>query len=273
MTKRYPVKTFQRELLTFVVNQLPFFIFPPTRVRHKKQNHLIKRVKRFQDGKWEDLWNQSLHEYEIEKAHIQPLREKSIDQKVRTSQHCHQQAAISKASKALTNDAKPTSDPGHVERLQQLFPSPSADYDIPVQMGEDVPQHWPTESEINELWNTQVAFEKLLKFHSITALTKYIRSRPLLCATDIDGWRMKDLFQRIFLSSDPDNDAIKELVYDCLYLPWLKGEFMPEFAPEWAGSYLIALQKARWHSRHRTGRHLEKDHGKCYCSGYSTNGR
>ena len=55
---------------------------------------------------------------------------------------------------------------------------------------------------------------------------------------------MKDLFQRIFLSSDPDNDAIKELVYDCLYLPWLKGEFMPEFAPEWAGSYLIALQKA-----------------------------
>ena len=36
---------------------------------------------------------------------------------------------------------------------------------------------------------------------------------------------MKDLFQRIFLSSDPDNDDIKELVYDCLYLPWLKGEF------------------------------------------------
>ena len=74
----------------------------------------------------------------------------------------------------------------HVERLQQLFPSPSADYDSPVQMGEDVPEHWPTEIEINELWNTQDAFEKLLKFHSITALTKYIRSRPLLCATDID---------------------------------------------------------------------------------------
>ena len=151
---------------------------------------------------------------------------------------------ISKESKVLTNDTNPTSDPDHVERLQQLFPSPSADYDIPVQMGLDVSQHWPTEIEINVLWNTQDAFEKLLKFHSITALTKYIQSRPPLCATDIDGWRMKDLFQRIFLSSDPDNDAIKELVYDCLYLPWLKGEFMPEFAPEWAGSYLIALQKA-----------------------------
>ena len=55
---------------------------------------------------------------------------------------------------------------------------------------------------------------------------------------------MKDLFQHIFLSSDPENEANKELVYDCLYLPWLKGEFVPEFAPEWAGSYLIVLQKA-----------------------------
>ncbi len=64
-----------------------------------------------------------------------------------------------------------------------------------------------------------------------------------------------------FPSSDPENEVIKELVYDCLYLPWLKGEFMPEFAPEWAGSYLIALQKARWHSRYRTSRHLEKGHG------------
>ena len=62
-------------------------IFPPTRVHHNKQNHLIKRVKRFQDGKWEELWKQSLHEYEIEKAYIQPPREKSTDQKVRTSDH------------------------------------------------------------------------------------------------------------------------------------------------------------------------------------------
>ena len=114
---------------------------------------------------------------------------------------------------------------------------------------------------MSDVWNTQDAFEKILKFHSIPGFTKYNRSRPLLCVTDIDGWRMKDLFQRIFLSSDPENEAIKELVYDCLYLPWLKGEFMPEFAPERAGSYLIALQKARWHSRYRTSRHLEKGHG------------
>ncbi len=54
---------------------------------------------------------------------------------------------------------------------------------------------------------------------------------------------MKNLLQRIFLSSDPDNEVLKELVYDCLYIPWLKGEFLPEFAQEYTGSYLIALQK------------------------------
>jgi len=54
---------------------------------------------------------------------------------------------------------------------------------------------------------------------------------------------MKDLFQRMFLSTDPENEVLKELVYDCLYMPWLTGDFLPEFAREWGGSYLLALQK------------------------------
>jgi hypothetical protein len=53
---------------------------------------------------------------------------------------------------------------------------------------------------------------------------------------------MKNLLQRIFLSSDPDNED-KVLVYDYLYIPWLKNQFLPEFAPEYTDSYLIALQK------------------------------
>ena len=54
---------------------------------------------------------------------------------------------------------------------------------------------------------------------------------------------MKDQFQRIFLSSDPDNVELKALIHDCFYLPWLTGAFRPEFAQELAGSYLIALEK------------------------------
>ena len=115
--------------------------------------------------------------------------------------------------------------------------------DNPLQMSEDLTEHCPSEIEISDLWNTQDAFERMLKFHSIPELNKYIHSRSLLCVPDIDGWGMKDLFHRIFLSSDPENQAPKELVYDCLYMPWLTGDFMSEFAPEWAGSYLLVLQK------------------------------
>ncbi len=84
----------------------------------------------------------------------------------------------------------------------------------------DSPQHWPSKIEIDESWDTPEAFERILKFHSIPALTKYIRSCSLLCAPDIDGWRMKNLLQRIFLSSDTENEDLKVLVYDCLYIPW-----------------------------------------------------
>ena len=54
---------------------------------------------------------------------------------------------------------------------------------------------------------------------------------------------MKDQFQCIFLSSDPDYDELKALIHDCFYMPWLTGAFLPDFAPEWADSYLIALEK------------------------------
>jgi len=44
-------------------------------------------------------------------------------------------------------------------------------------------------------------------------------------------------------SSDPDNDELKALIHDCFYMSWLTGDFLPDFAPELAGSYLIALEK------------------------------
>jgi hypothetical protein len=54
---------------------------------------------------------------------------------------------------------------------------------------------------------------------------------------------MKDVFQCMFLSSDPENEDLKELVYDYIYIPWLKGDFLSEFTPEYTGSYLYTLQK------------------------------
>jgi hypothetical protein len=70
-------------------------------------------------------------------------------------------------------------------------------------MVEDLQQHWPSEIEINDSWDTSQAFDRIVKCHSIPALTKYIQSCSLICVPDIDGWRMKNLFQCISLSYDP----------------------------------------------------------------------
>ena len=44
---------------------------------------------------------------------------------------------------------------------------------------------------VKRAWNTQDEFERILKFHSITTLTKYISSKPLLFVPDIDDWDKK----------------------------------------------------------------------------------
>ena len=143
LVQRFPTKTLERELLCFVAKQLPFFILPPTRIRRKHQKHLIKRAQKFQDGKWEDLWKQSLREYDIEMQHIQPPREKSIPQKDRQAQHFHRHGAIAKASKVLTSEMKHAGNPEDAVRLQNLFPLPSENYESPIQLRDDPPQHWP----------------------------------------------------------------------------------------------------------------------------------
>ena len=93
----------------------------------------------------------------------------------------------------------PAGGPADAECLQQLFPPPSANYESPIQLGADPPEYWPSDDEIRELWDTPEADERARKFHSIPVLTKYIRSKPLLCAADVDGWRIKD--QHLFIRS------------------------------------------------------------------------
>jgi hypothetical protein len=89
--------------------------------------------------------------------------------------------------------------------------------------------------------NFSISSETYLKHRRslLVSLFKYIRSRPFLWAPDVDGWRMKDQFQHIFLSSDPDNDELKSLIHDDFYMTWLTGAFSHRLT----GSYLIVLDK------------------------------
>jgi hypothetical protein len=101
VARRYPVKTLQRELLTYVVKQLPFFIFPPNSCRHKKQNFLIKRAKKFQVGKWEELWKLSISEFEREKSHMRPQQELSTAHKVRKAEYFHQHGGHGECNRSI----------------------------------------------------------------------------------------------------------------------------------------------------------------------------
>jgi hypothetical protein len=236
LVQLFPTKTLERELLCSVDKQLPFFIFPPTRIRRKHQKLLINRTKKFQEGKWEELWKQSIREYDIEREHrehIQPPKQKSIPEKDRRSQFFHKFRSISKASKVLTSEMKHTDDSQDVVRIQSLFPLPSENYENPIQLYHNPSHHWSSDDEILEIWNTPVMEERDGKYHSIVVLFKYIRSRPLLCAPDVDGWRMKEQFQHIFLSSDPDNDELKDLIHDCFYIRGLLEPFCPISHRNW----------------------------------------
>jgi hypothetical protein len=126
--------------------------------------------------------------------HIQPPKEKSSPQRDRQAQHFHKHGALAKASKVLTSEMKHAGNPDHALRLQDLFPLPSENYESPIQLRDDPPQHWPSDDEILEFWNTPEAEERARKYHSIVALFKYIRSGPLLFASDVDGWRIKTNF-------------------------------------------------------------------------------
>ncbi len=92
-------------------------------------------------------------------------------------------------AKVFTNDSKPTNDPGHTEELRQLFPHPSADYDSPPEMGDDLPQHWSSEIEIDESWDTSEAFERNVKSStpSRRSLSTSGHARSYVPLTSMDG--------------------------------------------------------------------------------------
>ncbi len=105
----------------------------------------------------------------------------------------------------------------------------------------------------DELWNILEAVEKMPKFHSIPELTKYIRSRSLLCAFDIDGWRMKTYYSvfsyHLIQTMKPQGISLRLLVY-----AMAKGGFIATVCSgiDWVISAGFAITEW-WHSRYCTG--------------------
>ena len=165
--------------------------FSPNRVTQKAKqfDQTSKEVPRGKMGRLveaiaERIWNRN-------QAHSSP-EGKSTAHKVCQAKNVYQHGEISRATKVFTNVSKPTSDPDRYECLRLLFPPPSAAYDSPLQMREYWPEHCPPDIEINDSWDTPQTFERIVKCHSTTALTKYISGRApsYTSQTLMDGeWR------------------------------------------------------------------------------------
>jgi hypothetical protein len=57
---------------------------------------------------------------------------------------------------------------------------------------------------------------------------------------DIDGWHARYLIAPLFFNSKTD---LLNLIRKCLIPPYLTGSFHPCFIEEYAGGFLMALQK------------------------------
>jgi hypothetical protein len=94
---------------------------------------------------------------------------KKEERQKKTERSCHVSPDCQVTFEEKRETKKVIRSQDHVENLQHLFPP----HDNPIQMGEDLFDHWLSEIEISEMWNTQEVFERKLKFHSIPTVTTY----------------------------------------------------------------------------------------------------
>ena len=158
-------------------------------------------------------------------------------QKQKQAEYFHRKGAWGKANQSLVSDLKPTSDPKNVADLEKLHPEPMHPQWDPVQTGYD-------DSLIHQYrayWASTEGAERLQEYFGVNNIKKYFRTRTPLCSADPDGWMPRELVAPM-LAWDKDNE-VANLIREELVLPFLTGDFHPDFMPEYAGSVLFALMK------------------------------
>ena len=142
LAKLYEKGSLARETLRSVAKSLPTLLLPLR--SHGSQTHISTNVKRFLDGRWELLWNDSLkyaanatvtrlkrldakpkkNEQEGKRLVTREYEQRTKDQQRKLAEYLHSKGAFGKANQSLVSDLKPTSDPKNVEDLKKLHPRP-----------------------------------------------------------------------------------------------------------------------------------------------------
>ena len=253
LAKRYEKGSLARETLRSVAKSLPALILPLR--SHGSQTHISTNVTRFLEGRWELLWNDTLkyaanatvtrskrldakpkkNEQEGKRLVTREYEKRTKDQQRKLAEYLHSKGAFGKANQSLVSDLKPTSDPKNVEDLKKLHPRPMHPQWDPVQTGYDA----SLVHQYRAYWASIEGDERLQKYFSVNKIKKYFRTRTPLCSADPDGWMPRELVAPM-LAWDKDNE-VANLIREELVLPFLTGDFHPDFMPEYAGSVLFAL--------------------------------
>jgi hypothetical protein len=139
-------------------------------VHHKQKNYLIKRAQKLQEGKWEDLW--TYYSKSSNFLGIAPNLWKcsvcfNLPLKLNIFTNSDRYPGRLKYSPTIRIQ-RTTQTIMCVSNSTQLFPPPTETYVSPLQMGEDLSEHWSSEIQINDLWDSPQTFDRIVKCHSGT---------------------------------------------------------------------------------------------------------
>ena len=96
----------------------------------------------------------------------------------------------------------------------------------------------PTLDSRVRYWDGEEGITIARKWFSVSKVHKYFRTRPELGAEDIDGWRGRE---HVLCSFKNNDSELHQLIIDELVLPYVMGDFLPQFLPELAGGLLFAI--------------------------------
>ena len=177
------------------------------------------------------------NEEEEKRLITREYNQRTIAQKRKFAEYAAGKGALKKANESITSELTPTSDPKNVADLEKLHPEPMHPDRDPVPDGYDD----SLMERYRAYWDTDEGRDHKQKHFSLKKMKTYFRTRSPLQSADADGWMSRELVAPM-LAWDKD-DEVATLILEELVLPFLTGDFHPDFMPEYAGSVLFALMK------------------------------
>jgi hypothetical protein len=138
----------------------------------------------------------------------------------------------------MTSELTPSAAPTNINELRAKNPDPTHTNRDPTTQPASL--IWPSKADTGAWWEEEEGQEYIQQYFTLKHIAKYFRTRSLVSAADIDGWRSRELVAPLFMG---DDEELHHLIRTHPILPYLFGDFHPSHIQEYAGGLLLALEK------------------------------